>query len=102
MIENFGKPGHIGAPHIIYIKHSLADEVSYFQEPMSEKYCEAAFFLDREWVTDIIPELADYADDIAEHTRVYRYIPRDILNDFLWDHYARDETAWGLGEYDVR
>ena len=86
MITNFGKPGHIGAPHVLAIKHELADEISYFEEPTSAKYCEAAFFLDDEWVTDIIAELADYADAVASDTRVYRYIPRDILNDFLWTY----------------
>ena len=86
MITNFGKPGHIGAPHVIAIKHDLADEISYFEEPTSAKYCEAAFFLDDEWVIETIPELAEYADVVAGDTRVYRYIPRDVLNDFLWKH----------------
>ena len=86
MITNYGKPGHIGAPHVIAIKHELADEISYFEEPTSAKYCEAAFFLDSEWVIETIPELAEYADVVAGDTRVYRYIPRDVLNDFLWKH----------------
>ena len=86
MITNYGKPGHIGAPHVIAIKHDLADEISYFEEPTSAKYCEAAFFLDDEWVIETIPELADYADVVAGDTRVYRYIPRDVLNDFLWKY----------------
>ena len=88
MTTNFGKPGHIGAPHIIYIKHPLADEVSYFQEPMSDKYCECAFFLEGEWVVETIAELADYAEPEGGGTRVYRYIPRDTLNDFLWKYSA--------------
>ena len=86
MITNYGKPGHIGAPHVIAIKHDLADEISYFEEPTSAKYCEAAFFLDDEWVIETIPELAEYADVVAGDTRVYRYIPRDVLNDFLWKY----------------
>lgn len=86
MITNYGKPGHIGAPHVIAIKHELADEISYFEEPTSAKYCEAAFFLDDEWVIETIPELAEYADVVAGDTRVYRYIPRDVLNDFLWKY----------------
>ena len=86
MLTNYGKPGHIGAPHVIALKHELADEISYFEEPMSAKYCEAAFFLDDEWVIETIPELAEYADVVAGDTRVYRYIPREILNDFLWKY----------------
>ena len=88
MITNYGKPGHIGAPHVIAIKHDLADEISYFEEPTSAKYCEAAFFLDDEWVIETIPELANYAEPMMEglDSRVYRYIPRDVLNDFLWKY----------------
>lgn len=86
MITNYGKPGHIGAPHVIAIKHELADEISYFEEPSSAKYCEAAFFMEDEWVIETIPELSEYADVVAGDTRVYRYIPRDILNDFLWKY----------------
>lgn len=88
MIDNFGKPGHIGAPHIVYIKHELADEVSFFQEPTAPNHCEAAFFMEREWVIETIPDLAEYADVVAGDTRVYRYIPRDTLNDFLWKYSA--------------
>jgi len=86
MITNYGKPGHIGAPHVIAIKHELADEISYFEEPSSAKHCEAAFFMEDEWVIETIPELAEYADVVAGDTRVYRYIPREILNDFLWKY----------------
>lgn len=86
MITNYGKPGHIGAPHVIALKHDLADEISYFEEPMSAKHCEAAFFLEDEWVIETIPEFAEYADVVAGDTRVYRYIPREILNDFLWKY----------------
>lgn len=90
MLDNFGKPGHIGAPHIVYIKHELADEVSFFQEPTAPNHCEAAFFMDGEWVVATIDELADYAEPegFAGDTRVYRYIPRDTLNDFLWKYSA--------------
>ena len=57
MITNYGKPGHIGAPHVIAIKHELADEISYFEEPSSAKHCEAAFFLDDEWESKLFLNL---------------------------------------------
>ena len=85
MITNYGKPGHIGAPHVIAIKNELADEISYFEEPSASDCMEVAFFKDDQWVTDLIPELSLWAEsDFAEYPlRVYRFVPKEVVYTFL-------------------
>ena len=83
--KNFGKKGYVGNPHKVSINHPLASEMSFFKEPSSENFCEAAFFNKDKWVIATIPELSEYADVIATETRVYRYIPQDVLEKFISD-----------------
>lgn len=78
-------PGTIGSPIRCVIDHPLCDTISYFREPGNHDYMESAFFMNEEWVIDIIPEFADYAEYIIEgmNTRVYHYIPRQLVFDFI-------------------
>ena len=62
-----------------YIQHPLADEVSLAigdgamaTFPYS---VELAFFKNGEWVNEILPEFAAYADGPAGETRVYVHVP---------------------------
>ena len=76
--------GFIGNPYRAYINHPLANKISYFEEPSAEDCFEAAFFNNDEWVVDIIPELSLWAeDDFGSGTRVYRYIPKEVVYTFL-------------------
>ena len=61
------------------LHHPLADEISialgdngYCNFPHS---VELAFFKNGEWVTDILPEFAAFADGIAGDTLVYARVP---------------------------
>ncbi len=63
--------------------HDQCDEISYFEEPHQPGTYEAAFFRSDKWQTEVIEELAAYADPIALDTRVYRFIPKDVLDEFL-------------------
>lgn len=86
---NFGKKGYVGNPNRVKIRHPLASEISFFAEPLQENFCEAAFFIGDAWVLETIPELSAYAENFVGETRVYRYIPRQSLEDFL-DIFAKD------------
>ena len=73
--------------HIAKIQHPMADEVSvgiskyhYCSFPLS---VELAFFKNGEWVTDILPEFAPYADGAAGSTLVYGWVPIDVFANFL-------------------
>lgn len=80
--------GIIGSPIRCSLSHPMCDTISYFAEPGDNHYTEAAFFMGNEWVIDIIPEFAEYAVAIAGDTRVYRYIPRQLVSDFI-DKYKK-------------
>ena len=78
------KNGTIGNPFRSHIIHPLADEISYFEEPSADDCFEVAFFKSDEWVTDIVPELSLWAEStIPWPTRVYRYIPKEVVYTFL-------------------
>lgn len=93
MIDNFGKLGYIGNPHRTRLDHVQADEVSFFIEPMDTNFYEAAFFFEGEWVTDLMGEFEPYAEPEAGETRVYRYIPKAVLDNFL-KHHAVSKIRW--------
>ena len=84
--DNYGKLGYIGNPRRTRLDHVQADEVSFFIEPMDTNHYEAAFFFEGEWVTDVLGEFELYAEPEAGETRVYRYIPKAVLADFLYHH----------------
>lgn len=81
-------PGTIGNPIRCSLSHPMCDTISYFVEPEDNDYMEAAFFMGNEWVSNPISEFAEYAEAIAGDTRVYRYIPRQLLLDFI-DKYQK-------------
>ena len=69
------------------LAHPLADEVSlsigsgaYANFPHT---VELAFFRNGEWVTEIIPELAEYAFGPEGDTRVYAWVPQIEFSHFL-------------------
>ena len=86
MLANYGKLGYIGNPRRTRLDHVQADEISFFIEPMGTNHYEAAFFFEGEWVTDVLGEFEPYAEPEAGETRVYRYIPKDVLDSFLKHH----------------
>ena len=70
-----------------YIQHPLADEISIAigdGAMASFPYTvELAFFKNGDWVSDILPEFAAYADGPAAETLVYCYVPLDVFANFL-------------------
>ena len=83
-MNNFGaKTGYVGNPLRARINHPLADEISYFEEPSATDCFEVAFFKGNDWVTEIVPELSLWAESYAGNTRVYRYIPKEVVYTFL-------------------
>ena len=81
----FGKAGQIGNPWKQPVDHPDIAYVSWFAEPSAQSFCEAAFFdHDYKWYVQTIDVFADYADgEAVGDTRVYRYIPRELLVDWL-------------------
>ena len=86
MLKNYGKPGHIGNPTRMRLDHVQADRISFFHEPMAENFFEVAFFMNGKFVTDLIGEFANCAEPIAADTRVYRYVEKGVLDNFLEHH----------------
>ena len=69
------------------LAHPMADEISIAMGdgamgrfPYS---VEIAFFKNEEWVSEILPEFAAYADGIAGETRVYAYVPLTLVSQFI-------------------
>jgi hypothetical protein len=85
MLDNYGKPGHIGNAWKQPINHPNISYVSWFAEPTApNEYVEAAFFThDNEWYLGHVETLHEYAEPEAGDTRVYRYIPRNLLLGWL-------------------
>jgi hypothetical protein len=92
-IKNLGMPGYAGNPYRTRINHPMADVISYFEEPDAEDCFEVAFFVNRsdspamDWVTEVVPELSlwaenEYGRKILD-SRVYRYIPKEVVYTFL-------------------
>ena len=75
------------------ISHPMADEVSIALG--DQGYCtfpytvELAFFKDGEWVTDVLPEFAEYSDGKTEGTLVYAYVPLSLLSSLLDSYPAK-------------
>ena len=86
MINNFGKPGHIGNPFLAHVNHPSVHTVSYFEEPHDADCFEIAFHFDHQFVTEIIKGFEQYAEPVAGDTRVYRYVPKNIVIDFINDN----------------
>ena len=82
-MNDWGKLMRVGNPVALPLTHVQADKVSFFLEPNFTSLFELAFFKDDEWVLDVIGEFEPYADETALDTRVYRFVPRDVLVAFL-------------------
>ena len=74
---SFGVEKHVVSRTSLH--HPMADEISialgdngYCKFPYS---VELAFFKNGEWVTDILPEFATFADGVAGDTLVYASVP---------------------------
>jgi hypothetical protein len=74
----------------IKINHPMANKISV--QNGEHHYAgvntsELAFFMNNKWVTEIIPEFADYAEAWAGDTRVYGWVPNELVERFL-ENYA--------------
>ena len=68
------------------INHPLADCVSVVSGPgtySGENSKELAFFNNKKWVTEIIPEFQDHVETLVGDTRVYSYVPNQDIELFL-------------------
>lgn len=83
MLNTLGQLGYAGNPMRVCINHPLADEISYFEEPSASDCMEAAFFKNDEWVTETVCELSLWAESYYGDTRVYRFIPKEVVYTFL-------------------
>lgn len=85
---------NVNDPHrqrLIPLDHYLTDEVSIvkgFGTYSDNQTSELAFFKNGQWVTDIIPDFVDWADDYAGNTRVYSYVPDIQIDRFLENYRA--------------
>ena len=70
----------------IKINHPLADRISVQNSPMhhaGENTSELAFFRGGVFQTAIIDEFAEYASDNTGDTRVYDWVPNELIESFL-------------------
>lgn len=70
----------------IKINHPLADRMSVQNSPMhhaGENTSEVAFFRNGVFQTAIIDEFAEYASDDTGDTRVYDWVPNELIENFL-------------------
>jgi hypothetical protein len=71
----------------VKINHPLADSISI--QDGEFHYCtpgvssEIAFFKNRKWVTEVIPEFAEYSDGEVGDTSVYGWVPNEKINEFM-------------------
>ena len=73
------------------INHPLADRVSVqnsWAHHAGENTSEIAFFLGKKFQTEIIEEFADYADGVEGGTRVYSWVPNNLIENFLQKYSA--------------
>ena len=76
----------------IKINHPMADEISIIDHEHAYarqgSTSEIAFFMNREWVLDIIEPFGAYADLPAGDTLVYGWVPNEMLDAFLAEYRA--------------
>jgi hypothetical protein len=73
----------------IKINHPLADRISVQNSPShyaSENSSEVAFFHHGVFVTTPIEQFAQYSDAEAGDTRVYPWVPNEIIEQFLEEY----------------
>jgi hypothetical protein len=77
----------IPRPNTAKLNHPMADKISIIDHKHAYarqgSTSEIAFFMGKDWVTDIIEPFEAYADVPAGDTLVYAYVPNEILDDFL-------------------
>jgi hypothetical protein len=78
------------------IDHPAADTISVVNDP-SIHYADAdsseiAFFKNGEWVIETIPEFAHYGFGPDGDTRVYGWVPNEIIAEFLFLHGSTKAT----------
>ena len=71
----------------VKLNHPMADKISiidhehaYATQGISS---EIAFFKGKNWVLDIIEPFSEYADGMAGDTRVYGWVPNELIDSFL-------------------
>ena len=73
----------------IRINHPMADTISVisgFGAYAGKNSVEIAFFKDGDFVVPPIPEFAQYHDGSTEDSAVYPYVPRELVDEFLFYH----------------
>lgn len=69
------------------ISHPMADEISVIDHDYAMATIgvssELAFFNGGYWVTKTIPEFAQYAESYSGDTRVYGWVPNEMVEEFL-------------------
>ena len=72
------------------LNHPMTDEISIIDHEHAYarkgSTSEIAFFMNRNWVTDIIEPFAPYADSIAGDTLVYAYVPNELIDEFVSEY----------------
>ena len=75
-----------------HIVHPLADHISVQDSPSHHAVLgvssELAFFYRGKFQVEIIEEFADYSDGADGDTRVYSYVPNELVDEFL--------ATWGV------
>lgn len=82
----------IGTSNVIKLNHPMADKISIIDHEHAYarqgSTSEIAFFMGKQWVTEIIEPFGAYADSMAGDTRVYAYVPNEMLDAFLAEYRA--------------
>ena len=80
----------IPRPNTANLNHPMADKISIIDHKhayaMQGSTSEIAFFMGKDWVTDIIEPFEAYADGVAGDTLVYAYVPNELLDNFLREY----------------
>ena len=79
-------------PNVVKLNHPMADKISIIDHEYAYarqgSTSEIAFFKGKNWVLDIIEPFDAYADSLAGDTRVYCYVPNEMLDAFLDEYRA--------------
>lgn len=77
----------IPRPSVVKLNHPMANKISIIDHKHAYarqgSTSEIAFFMNKDWVTDIIEPFGAYADLPAGDTLVYGWVPNEILDEFL-------------------
>ena len=82
----------IPRPSVVKLNHPMANKISIIDHEHAYarqgSTSEIAFFMDKDWVTEIIEPFGAYADLPAGDTLVYGWVPNEILDSFLKEYAA--------------